>query len=91
MNVQTHQTNQTPRSRGSDPNAKRRREAMATETWARYKCRPESLTAGTTLEDAPIAYLLEEDERTSHTREGGTHQEKTATQVVTLRPLYTFY
>jgi hypothetical protein len=71
--MQSHQTKHTPRSRGYDPNAKRRREARATKTWARYQCRQESLTAGATLEDAPLAYLLEEDERTSHTREGGTH------------------
>ena len=71
--MQSHQTEQTPRSRGYDPNAKRRREARATKTWARYQGRQEYLTAGTTLEDAPLAYLLEEDERTSHTREGGTH------------------
>ena len=32
-----------------------------------------SLTARTALEEVPKAYLLGEDERTSHTREGGTH------------------
>ena len=71
--MKSHQTKQTPRFRDYDPNAKRRREARATKIWARYQGRQEYLTAGTTLEDAPLAYLLEEDERTSHTREGGTH------------------